>query len=397
MWLSVGQEHVAWVVRADYRYVDSAEGVRELVARLRERPRVALDTEGNSLFNYFERVCLLQLSIGGDHFLVDPFNGVKLAALYDALADCPLILHAAENDLRMLYAEAEFVPRGEVFDTLLAAQLLGRDRLSLAALVDAYAGVTLCKKGQKSNWARRPLTADQLAYAVDDTKYLTQIADQQERDLIEAGRITWHQESCARTAECGMKTNGRDPDEAWRLRGAGKLRRRELGYLRELWRWRDEQARGVDKPPFKIMGNEDLIHLAKWAAAHPSQPIENGPRLPKHCAGARLSALKGALNRARRLPKNEWPEPRLRSQDGPPQPNLKEDVDQLRAICKEIGGELGIEPSVVAPRSALEAIARNRPHTRLDLIECSGLMNWQADLLRDHVLPMFNGRAASYD
>lgn len=379
-------------MKADYRYVDSADGLRELIARLRERPRVALDTEGNSLFNYFERVCLLQLSIGDEHFLVDPLNGVKLHLFYETLSDCPLILHAAENDLRMLYTDAEFVPRAGLFDTLLAAQLLGREQLSLAALVDAYAGVTLCKKGQKSNWARRPLTSDQLTYAVDDTKYLAPIAQQQEHDLAALGRLDWHAESCARTAECGMKTSGRDPDEAWRLRGAGKLRRRELAYLRELWLWRDEEARAVDKPPFKILGNEELINLAKWAAAHPSQSLDKGPRLPKHCTGARLSALKGALTRARRLPRHAWPNPRPRAQEGLPQPGLKEDVDRLRVLSKRIGAELGIEPSVVAPRSALEAIARNRPHSKHELIEHSGLMNWQAELLCEDVLPMFNGR-----
>lgn len=388
---------MAWVLRAEYQYVDSADGLRELVARLRERPQVSLDTEGNSLFNYFERVCLLQLSIEDEHFLVDPLNGTKLDTFYESLSECPLILHAAENDLRMLYTEARFLPRAGVFDTLVAAQLLGCEQLSLAALVNSHAGVTLCKKGQKSNWARRPLTADQLAYAVDDTKYLVQIADQQEQDLEALGRLDWHRESCARTAECGLKANGRDPDEAWRLRGAGKLRRKELAYLRELWRWRDEQARGVDRPPFKILGNEELIHLAKWGAAHPDRPIEEGARLPKHCTGSRLSALRGALSRARRLPREEWPKPRPRAQDGAPQPSLKEDVDRLRVISKKIGGELGIEPSVVAPRSALEAIARTRPNTQVELMECSGLMNWQAQLLRDDVLSLYNGRLLEHE
>lgn len=367
--------------------------MRELVARLQERPRVALDTEGNSLFNYFERVCLLQLSIDGEHFLVDPLNGLKLERFYDELAECPLVLHAAENDLRMLFGECGFVPRAGVFDTLIAAQLLGLNQLSLAALVESYAGVTLCKKGQKSNWARRPLTANQLSYAVDDTKYLIQIAERQERDLEELGRLEWHREACARAAECGAKTNGRDPDEAWRLRGAGKLRRKELAYLRELWRWRDGQARSVDKPPFKVMGNEHLIELAKWAAAHPNQPLDKGPRLPKHCTGSRLAALKGALTRARRLSREDWPPLRPRTQDGTPQPNLKEDVDELRAVAKRIGAELNVEPSVVAPRSALEAIARSRPHSEHELVDCSGLMQWQARLLCDYVLPIYNGQA----
>jgi ribonuclease D len=369
--------------------------MRDLVARLAERPRVALDTEGNSLFNYFERVCLLQLSFEDEHFLVDPLGGLRTEPLYEALAECPLILHAAENDFRMLYTETEFVPRGGVFDTLLAAQLLGREQLSLAALVEGFAGVTMCKKGQKSNWARRPLTADQLTYAVDDTKYLPAIAEQQEQELLDLGRLEWHAESCARVAECGVKANGRDRDDAWRVRGAGKLRRRELAYLRELWRWRDEQSQDVDKPPFKILGNEELLSLARWAAAHPGQGIEKGPRLPRHCGGGRLMALKGALKQAHQLPRDEWPVPRPRVQNGVPQPSFKDDVDRLRAISRQIGTELGIEASVIAPRSALEAIARNRPQTRSELVECSGLMNWQINLLRDHVLPLFTGQAAS--
>lgn len=381
---------------ADYRYVDNAEAVRELAARLGTRPRVALDTEGNSLFNYFERVCLIQLSFEGEHYLVDTLARLYLAPLYDALAQCPLILHAADNDFRMLYTEAGFAPKAGVFDTLIAAQLLGREQLSLAALVESCAGVTLCKKGQKSNWAQRPLTAEQLAYAVDDTKYLSRIAQEQQYELESLGRLDWHREACARSAETGSKANGRDPEEAWRIRGSGKLRRKELAYLREVWRWRDEEARAVDKPPFKILGNDELTNLALWAVHNPDQGLNTGPRLPKHCIGPRLAALKGALNHARELPREEWPEPRPRVLNGPPLPSFQEDVEKLKETSRRIGGELGIEPSVVAPRAALEAIARKRPNCLEALIECSGLMNWQIGLLRGDVLAMYNGKASNH-
>lgn len=380
-------------MKSDYIYVDDTAGIADLCAKLQSHPHVALDTEGNSLYAYFERVCLIQASFDGQHYLIDPLCGADLRPLYDALARCPLLLHAADNDFRQLYSEAKFVPKAKLFDTLLAAQLLGRQQLSLAALVEESTGVVMCKRGQKSNWGKRPLTDSQLSYAVDDTRYLFQIAEEQEKELIALGRLSWHEESCERSSQAGLRQSDKDPGEAWRIRGAGHLRRREMAYLRELWTWRDTEARAANKPPFKILGNEPLMDLARWGAAHPGRPIHKGPRLPKHCAGKRFASLERSLGKANGLPKEKWPEPRTRIAAQKNGPSFRHDTEVLKSACHRVSDELAIQPSVIAPRAALENIARSRPNSRGAVAECSSLMNWQIDLLHDDILALFDGRA----
>lgn len=376
-------------MKADFEYVDEADGLDRVVDRLRGKPTVSLDTEGNSLYNYFERVCLIQLSIGEHHVLIDPLSGLDLSGFYDALADCPLILHAADNDLRALYSEAGFIPRAPLFDTLIAAQLLGEDQLSLAALVQTCCGIELSKSGQKSNWGRRPLSEKQIAYAVDDTRYLAAIARKLRKRLEKLNRLEWHEEWCARSVEVCAQTNHKDDGEAWRIRGSGKLNRRELSFLREIWRWRDKEARAADRPPFKILGNDQLLELARWSAHSPGRSLRSGPRLPKNISSARVQGLDRALNRARRLPKARWPEKVRSRSNGYPGPDFREDSEWLKRRCREVAEELSLDRATIAPRAALEAIARTRPDTDDGIRECSGLMAWQVELIRDHVYALY--------
>ncbi|MFC1806628.1 HRDC domain-containing protein, partial [Planctomycetota bacterium] len=201
----------------------------------------------------------------------------------EALADKLLILHAADYDLRMMRATFGFRPRGGIFDTMLAAQLLGHPQLGLAAAVEGRFGVTLCKKGKKSNWSRRPLTPYQLQYASDDTRYLGALADHLGGELERLGRTDWHRESCEALIEATAENAARDPDRAWRIKGASRLDRRELAFVRELWQWRESEAQKADLPPFRVLGNHQLLELALWAASHPRRAPDRGPKLPRNC------------------------------------------------------------------------------------------------------------------
>ncbi len=356
-----------------------------VVERLRGASRLALDTEADSLHHHFEKVCLIQISHGGEDFLVDPLADLDLSALLRVLADKPLILHGADYDLRMLRASFDFQPRGEVFDTMLAAQLLGFQQIGLAAIAERFLGVTLCKQSQRSNWAQRPLTPRQIQYAMDDTRHLGAIADSLGSELRRLGRVEWHRETCQRVVEATAQPRERDPDLVWRIRGAGRLKRHELAHLRELWRWRDGEAQRVDRPAFKIIGNEPLLELATWAVAHPNASLEKGPKLPRHCTGRRLAALRHAIEQARDLPEAEWPE-RRRIQRGPRTDDCRPLIDALRAEGARVAKELDIEPSVLAPRAALEAIARSRPQTTEDILACDSLMRWQVEQLGPGIL-----------
>jgi ribonuclease D len=367
-----------------------------LTRRVAEAPRIALDTEANSLHNYRERVCLIQLSAGDGHYIVDPLADIDLSTLLKHLGRSDLIFHGADYDLRLMRTTFDVKPKGDVFDTMLAAQLLGFERFGYAALVEQFFEKQISKAGQKSNWGRRPLTEAQLEYAADDTRYLGPLAELLREQLESKGRIAWHGEWCRRVVAAAAEPTVRDEDEVWRISGTGTLGRKPLEFVREVWQWREHQAERADVPPFKILGNAQLIELATWAAAHPEAELEQGPRLPRHFDTRRMQTLKTAIKRAHAAPKEKWPE-RLRR---PPQvhtgPECKPQIEALRAESARIAGELGIPASVLAPKAMIVAIARNDARTRETMQASSGMMDWQVSLLEDplrSVLEKFDGAA----
>jgi ribonuclease D len=367
-----------------YVYVRERAAMERLIQRIGAAERVAVDTEADSLHNYFEKVCLVQLSLGDEHHLVDPLCGLDLNGLLEALADKQLILHGGDYDLRMMRGSMGFRPRGEIFDTMIAAQLLGFEQIGLAALIERYFDVTIGKVGQKSDWSRRPLSENQLRYAVNDTRFLERLADRMHGDLDERGRVVWHRESCRAMVKSTGRDDTRDPEEAWRIKGAGRLTRRQLAYLRELWRWRDQHARSANLPAFRVLGNQEVLGLVRWAESHPGVPLHQGPKLPRNIVGAQLTALEEAIGRVAGMDETGWPEPRKRDHDAP-RNDCIEEINSLRAECAQIARELEIAASTLAPRAALEAIARSRPRTVDEIMKTGDLLCWQAELVQGAV------------
>jgi ribonuclease D len=369
----------------NYVYVRERAGLEALIERIGAAERVAVDTEADSLHNYFEKVCLIQLSLEEEHYLVDPLAGLDLNGFLEALAVKPLILQGGDYDLRMMRASLGFRARREVFDTMIAAQLLGIEQIGLAALIERFLGVTIEKAGQKADWSRRPLTAKQLSYAVNDTRFLEPLADCLARELNERDRLEWHVESCRAMVESTGRDKSRDPDDAWRINGAGRLTRRQLAYLRELWHWRDEHARRANQPPFRVFGNQQLLELITWAESHPGAPLQQGPKLPRNVRGSLMTTLEEGLARAAEMSQSQWPELRRRERDEAPSTECLERIDALRGACARIAKELGIAASTLAPKAALEAIARSRPRTIDEIMETGGLLRWQAELVQGHM------------
>jgi ribonuclease D len=367
---------------ADFIYIREQASLNALMPRVGAAERVALDTEADSLHNYFEKVCLIQLSLDAEHFLVDPLAGLELADFLEALAGKPLILHGADYDLRMLRASFGFRARQEVFDTMIAAQLLGFEQIGLAALIERYFGVTIAKAGQKSDWSRRPLSEKQLHYAVNDTRYLTGLADRLADELSSRGRLDWHRQSCQAMVEAAGQEKLRDAENGWRVKGSGRLSRRQLAYLRELWRWRDEHARSVNRPPFHIAGNQLIFELVEWTDSHAGAPLTEGPKLPRNIRGSLLTSLEEALARAAGVAEAEWPERKRGERVAGLTNHELEEFNALRDGCTAIAKELEITPSTLAPKAALEAIVRNRARSADEIVERCGLLRWQAELVQ---------------
>ncbi len=371
---------------AEYVYIREPTALESLIRHIGRAERVALDTEADGLHNYSEKVCLIQLSVEGKHYLVDPLSELDLSGFSEALAEKPLILHGGDYDLRMLRTATGFRPQNEVFDTMIAAQLLGIEQIGLAALIERCFDVMIAKEGQKSDWSRRPLSEKQLRYAINDTRFLEPLAEHLSRELSERGRIDWHKESCRAMAELTGRDRLRDPEQAWRIKGSGRLTRRQLANLRELWHWRDQHARRANMPSFKIFGNQQILDLVQWLDSHPARPLQQGPKLPRNIRDTLLRTLEEAIARVAVMDPAQWPElRRLERSPDTPTAYVMEHINALRGECARIAKELEIAAATLAPRAALETIARNRPRTVDEIMQSGGLLRWQAELVQGAV------------
>jgi len=338
----------------------------ELLPQLEGTDRIAVDTEADSLHCYFEKLCLVQLSFGGNDYLVDPLAGFDLSPLANALTEKEIVLQGADFDLRLLRRSMNFVAT-RVFDTVIAARVLGIREFSLAALVEKFFGVVLVKGSQKANWAQRPLPRHMAEYAMNDTRYLLPLAERLEADLRERGRLEWFRQSCQRALEQTSVQRARDEDEAWRVSGSGKLDGRTSAILRELWQWREKEAQAADRPAFHVLQNHLLLEAARTFAAGESPDF-------RHFSARRRQAFREAAARALEMPESAWPVRRRRTGTRPTQ-QMEKAAEALRRRRDAVADEHGLEPSFIAPRGALDAVAADESRSTTLLVP------WQRSLL----------------
>lgn len=348
--------------------IDTLNALADLAARIDEADRVGVDTEADSLHCYHEKVCLLQVGLPDSDELVDPLAGLDPTPLLDALAGTEMVMHGADFDLRMLYRLGLGTLSG-VFDTMIAARLTGADRYGYAALVGEHFGITLPKGQQKANWARRPLGPALARYARNDTHYLLPLAEKLERRLTELGRLAWLEQACRRTVDHARVTRRRDPETEWRVRGSHVLGPRASAVLRALWRWREDAARTIDRPPFHILSNADLVDAA--------QRVDRGETTPPRVLrGARRARFSEAVDEALALDRAEWPRrPAVKARPRLTKTQEKR-VAALRNRRDRAAKELAIDAELIAPRAALERIAMEE-----DDDARGGLLPWQRSLL----------------
>lgn len=346
--------------------IASAPQLDALLLQLKSIDRIAVDTEADSLHSYFEKLCLLQLSFDGQDFLIDTLAGFDLAPLAAAFAEKELVLQGADFDLRLMRRSFGFIP-SRVFDTVIAARLLGIREFSLAALVQQFFDVQLPKGSQKADWAQRPLPQRMAEYAMNDTHYLLPLAEKLEHELAERERLNWFRESCERAIAQASVQRERDEDEVWRIAGAGALRGRPAAILRALWHWRDREARTADRPPFHILQNQQLITSALAFDAGEVPDF-------RHFSPRRRREFLAAAEAAMQSLEKEWPEKR-RGVRLRPTAEMERRTTELRRQRDRMAAELKIEPSFIAPRNALETIARDENQKEQLLVP------WQRNLL----------------
>lgn len=320
-----------------------------LVARLRGQNEIGMDCEFHGEGRYRPELCLVQISSGGEAVAVDPF-GLDLAPLGEVLADASVVkvLHAAENDIPLL-AGATGRPVSNVFDTQIAAAFAGHGASpSYAALVERICGVTLSKGSRFTDWAARPLSKEQLSYALDDVRHLPEVASRLRQELALRGRLEW---AAMATGEMVAKAHApRDRSRLYlkvgRLRG---LSRRRLAVLREVAAWRDRRAESLDRPVQAVAPDQSLLQLA-YDPPRTESDVSRVRGLQRIGGGA--AGLLAAVRRALELPDEDCP-PAAEERGG-----REETVAALLATALRVrADELGIAPSLIAGREQLDQLA----------------------------------------
>jgi len=365
-------------------YLDTSAAVDAFLKSIADARILALDTEGASFHRFVDRIYLLQLSTRERTAIIDPIPIGTPSLLGGLLEDrgVEVVFHDADYDLRLLQQDYRWHVRN-IFDTRIAAQLLGIRAFGLAALLERYFGVKLDKKHQRADWSMRPLPQGMLDYAAQDTIHLLELRDRLKHDLEHAGRWDWAREEFALLE--GTKWGDDDSANAFlRVKGARDLTRRELAVLRELVPWRDAIARQLDRATFRVVGNEQLLDIARQQPAT-RDALAAIKGMPRALLDSRGNELLDAIKRGLAVPDADLPRfPKAARWDRDPEFDVR--VSALKTVRDEAATQLDLDPGVLCARDRLEAVARKNPKNRDDLETIAELRQWQRAVLGESFL-----------
>lgn len=357
--------------------VTTPEALGGLVKRLGRESLLACDLEADSLHHYQERVCLIQISTRAESVLIDPLAVTDLSPLAPLLADPSIrkVFHGADYDIRSLHRDFG-IEVHNLFDTMVACQLLGEKEVGLAAVLKKRFGVELDKRYQKADWSKRPLADGMIEYAVKDTSLLIDLYRQLEKELRQKGRLFWLEEECELLTR--VRAGSRDGEPFFlRFKGAARMEPKTLAVLEELLRFRDEKAKGRDVPSFKILGSETVRELAE------KKPRKSGDLAGITGLSPKLIDRYGhgildAVARGVALPSDALPHyPRLLRPERDRQQD--ERLKRLKRWRETRARELGIEAGVLANNTLLEALSELVPTSGEGLKAVPPMKCWQRE------------------
>jgi ribonuclease D len=368
--------------------------VEQLALALQPLSVFAVDMEADSMHSFQEKVCLIQFTYltGSDAdsaqtVLLDPLAVPDLSALLPILSDPKVrkIFHAADYDIRCLFRDFGIQING-LFDTMIASQLLGTERVGLADVLEKYFGITLDKKYQRADWSKRPLPEPMCHYAAEDTRHLHQLADILEEQLLAKDRLWWAQEDFALLEQARFQEN--HGPAFLRFKGAGTLAPRSLAALELLLSWRNAEAQRRNCPAYKVLGTKTLLSLAQncpTTAAELKKVEEFSPRLIERYGQATIAALQPALL----LEESELPH-FPRSERIKRDPAVDKRFNLLKQWRKEKAAELELDPGILINNTLLMTIARQFPTTTDKLATITGLKMWQKKVLGSGLIGTIN-------
>ncbi|GJM40823.1 MAG: ribonuclease D [Ardenticatenaceae bacterium] len=350
--------------------------------RLKAEPRLAIDLEANSMHAYREEVCLIQISIPNQDYIIDPLGVKDLKGLGEIVQNPTVekVFHAAEYDLILLKRQFDWQLQN-LFDTMWAARILGYQRFGLASMIETVYNIQLDKRYQKSNWCRRPLSPEQLTYAQLDTHYLLQLRDHLEKELQAANRQEEANETFAEQTHVKLSNNKFDPDnDFWSISGAFDLPKQQQAVLRALVIYRDKEAQERNRPLFKIFNNKTLMELAQTLPSSiPALRDVYGMSAGQIRRYGRQ--LLNTIAEGLRAPHPPYP---IR-QERPPDAVLTR-FDKLHNWRKQTASQRGVESDVIISKEALWAIATRNPKTEEELAQLEQVGAWRCKTYAKNIL-----------
>jgi len=341
---------------------------------------IGVDLESDSMFHYKEKVCLIQISVPDQNILIDTLSIRDLKPLLPVFSDPDIrkVFHGADYDIRSLFRDFN-IEINSLFDTQIAARLLGIAQTSLSYSLESRFGISMEKKYQKSDWSKRPLSREMLQYAVKDTYYLIHLARMLEKELREKERFSWFEEECELLSKV-RPALPKDEPLFFRFKGAAKLDHRSLAVLDEILKWREDLALRRDIPPFKIIGNPQIMEIVN------TKPIEIGGLdglSPKQVSILGSSILK-KIQIAMEIPENKLPVfPKEKRQKLSVMVLRK--INALKEWRERHGKKIGLDPSIICPNSLIQAIALMNPCSPEQLKGLSEIKKWQINLFGEEI------------
>lgn len=379
-------------------HVRSSEDAGALRDDLASARRIALDCEAAGFHRYSDRLCLLQLSTETRTYVIDPLGFDPTELLRGPLEspEVEVVMHGADFDLRLLSRDLGLELHG-LFDTQIAAQLLGVESFGLAALLESRLGAKLSKKYQRADWAERPLTDAMLEYAADDTRYLMRLAAILRRELAEAERSEWADEEC-RALELAAGVPSPEPtepeDPVVRVKGARKLSTRQVAALRAALEWRDDIARRRDRAPFRVIGDGPLIEAV---ASRPLniRELTEIQGFPSRLASEEGTSLLERLDAIAVAADGELrPYPKgVRGGQARPSPEIEALAEKLKSVRNRKADELGLPRGTLLSNAVVLEVARVAPTDLEQLGTIEGMRNWKAEAVGRDLVAVIRGAA----
>jgi ribonuclease D len=356
---------------------------RQLLGEAEGARAIVIDTESDSLYHFHQKVCLIQVATEAkSSYLIDPLEGFPVEALRGLFEDRGLtkVFHGADYDIALLKAKAGIAVRN-IYDTMIAARFLGRTEVGLQATLRDELGIAISKGNQKDDWSARPLSDEQLQYALTDVNHLLDVVAKQRAALEEKGRLHWVQEECAALESLHGLPEKTDPREVFRdVKGVAALPPRGLAIFRELIACREHIASELDLPPFRVAVNEALLSLAHTEKDGGKEAVLNNIRRREYADRFHEAVVRGMQVPEAEIPKLE----RGRRIELPLAQQRR--VASLKEWRKAAAARIGLELSLVIPQRLIDRIAEANPGSLEELSAIEGLRRWRVEAFGEEIL-----------